>query len=216
MWIWDIHFGTEWAREGMRNGKSIKAFICKHFSSFLTYWSKQVMRPELAPVFKQKMIKNLCKTLVWNYSSTLRNSNNMLRINRPRPLSKLSNIIRTLCTTNISATPSKKPLDLSPSATQINDQNPSVPPTNPTANKPSNLLKFGLLGSLAGALVAAGYATYGTLKISWIFLILGHVIMLMNVFGISVCCVLAILKNPFWYSSRHWRSDTVALYWGQF
>lgn len=86
----------------------------------------------------------------------------MLRINRPRSLSKLSSIIRTLCTTttNISTTPSKQPLDISPSATQINDQNPSVPPTNPTANKPSNLLKFGLLGSLAGASVAAGYATY--------------------------------------------------------
>ncbi|KAI8552180.1 hypothetical protein RHMOL_Rhmol06G0245800 [Rhododendron molle] len=84
----------------------------------------------------------------------------MLRINRTRSLSKLSKTIRTLCTAHVSPTPSKQALDLSPTATQINDQNTSVTPTDPTARKPLNFLKFGLLGVLTGASVTAGYATY--------------------------------------------------------
>lgn len=99
----------------------------------------------------------------------------MLRINRPRSLSKLYKNIRTLCTAHVSPTPSKQALDLSPTATQINDQNTSVPPTDPTARKPLNFLKFGLLGVLTGASVTAGYATYGTFKFS------SFVVILMNV-----------------------------------
>ncbi|XP_052178346.1 mitochondrial import inner membrane translocase subunit TIM50-like [Diospyros lotus] len=78
----------------------------------------------------------------------------MLRLCRSR---SISYTFRTLCssTANVSANPTKQAI-ASPSATLINDQDPPAPP----AKKPWNLLKFGLVGALTGASVAAGYATY--------------------------------------------------------
>ncbi|KAF5949853.1 hypothetical protein HYC85_011846 [Camellia sinensis] len=84
----------------------------------------------------------------------------MLRIHRSRrSLSRLSNIVRPFCTTQVSANPPKENV-LSPSTTLINDHTPPVPPTDPTAKTPLNFLKFALFGALAGASVAGCYATY--------------------------------------------------------
>ncbi|KAK9285834.1 hypothetical protein L1049_025035 [Liquidambar formosana] len=66
---------------------------------------------------------------------------------------------RPLCS-NISANHPTKEAVISSAAPLLHDQTPSIPPPNPTTTKTSTFLKLGLFGTLTGAAITAGYATY--------------------------------------------------------